>query len=53
MSQIERAKASLQATKPRSQRRAVLERNLVHLMVKQLRLENRKERPRPTASRTN
>ncbi len=44
MTKIERAKADLHATKPRSQRRVILERRLVHLMVKQLRVETRAER---------
>lgn len=53
MNKIEQAKACLQATKPRSRRRVVLERQLVHLMVKQLKLENRKERSRSSAGLTN
>lgn len=52
MNKIEEAKTHLRSMKPRSQRRAVLERKLVHLMVKQLRLENRKEKSRLTAQRT-
>lgn len=52
MNKIELTKANLQSAKPRSQRRVVLERKLVHLMVKQLRLENRKDRSRPIVERS-
>ncbi len=44
MNKIEEAKIHLQALRPRSQRRVVLERKLVHLMVKQLKSENRIDR---------
>lgn len=52
MKEIEEAKIHLQSMKPRSQRRAVLERKLVHLVVKQLKLENRKGKSRQAAKRT-
>ena len=52
MNKIEEAKIHLQALKPRSQRRVVLERKLVHLVVRQLKLENRKEKSRQAAKRT-
>lgn len=53
MNKIEQAKACLQATRPRSRRRIVLERDLVRLVVRQLRLENRKERAAARRQRTN
>jgi hypothetical protein len=43
---IARARKSYRATKPRSTRRSEIHRDLVWLMVKQLKRENRRERRR-------
>lgn len=53
MNKIEEAKTHLRSLRPRSQRRVVLERQLVHLVVRQLKLENRKARSQQSAGRTN
>lgn len=53
MNKIEQARSTLRSVKPRSRRRIVLERDLVRLVVKQLKLENRKERSRSSAGLTN
>lgn len=42
--EIEKTKSSLAAAKPRSERRAIIQRDLVMLMVKQLKREVRRDK---------